>query len=57
MSRDRSATAQEWNTIPINDVWVAAIASVRGATVVTNDAHFGKLRGSTSRTGSVRVLG
>jgi tRNA(fMet)-specific endonuclease VapC len=26
--------------IPINDVWVAALALVRGAVVVTNDEHF-----------------
>ncbi len=26
--------------IPINDIWIAAIALVRGAVLVTNDAHF-----------------
>jgi predicted nucleic acid-binding protein len=26
--------------IPINDVWIASAALVRGATLVTNDAHF-----------------
>jgi tRNA(fMet)-specific endonuclease VapC len=26
--------------IPINDVWVAALALVRGAVLVTNDEHF-----------------
>lgn len=26
--------------IPVNDVWVAALALVRGAVLVTNDEHF-----------------
>lgn len=26
--------------IPVNDVWVAALALVRGAVLVTNDGHF-----------------
>jgi predicted nucleic acid-binding protein len=31
--------------IPVNDVWVAALALVRGAVLVTNDEHFAQVDG------------
>lgn len=31
---------QKGKPIPVNDVWVAALALERGAVLVTNDAHF-----------------
>jgi tRNA(fMet)-specific endonuclease VapC len=31
--------------IPINDVWLAALALVRGAVLLTNDDHFGYVPG------------
>lgn len=31
---------QKGKPIPVNDVWVAALAVERGAVLVTNDAHF-----------------
>jgi tRNA(fMet)-specific endonuclease VapC len=31
--------------IPINDVWLAALALVRGAVLLTNDDHFGSVPG------------
>lgn len=33
--------------IPVNDVWVAALALVRGAVLVTNDEHFAHIEGLT----------
>lgn len=38
--------------LPTNDVWIAAVAARAGATVLTHDSHFGKIR----RVGSL-VLG
>lgn len=34
------ALRQKGRPIPINDVWLAALALVRGAILVTNDDHF-----------------
>ena len=31
--------------IPVNDVWVAALAAARGAVLVTNDEHFSRVDG------------
>ncbi len=31
--------------IPVNDTWIAAVTVVRGATLVTNDAHFSYVDG------------
>ena len=33
--------------IPVNDVWVASLALVRQATLVTNDGHFNYVEGLT----------
>ena len=38
--------------LPTNDIWIAALAAREGATVVSYDAHFGKI----GRVGS-RILG
>lgn len=34
---------QRGRPIPVNDVWVAALAVVRGAVLVTNDEHFARI--------------
>ncbi len=35
--------------IPVNDIWIAAIALREGATVVTYDSHFAKIRRAAMR--------
>jgi tRNA(fMet)-specific endonuclease VapC len=40
-----AALRRKGRPIPINDVWVAAVALDRGAVVVTNDDHFGHVDG------------
>jgi len=35
--------------VPTNDVWIAAMAACEGATVLTYDAHFAKIRRVASR--------
>ena len=38
-----AALRRKGKPIPINDVWIAALALVRGAVLLTNDAHFGHI--------------
>lgn len=40
-----AARRRKGRPIPINDVWLAALALVRGAILVTNDDHFGFVDG------------
>ena len=40
-----TALRRKGNPIPVNDVWVAAVASVKGAVLVTNDGHFAYVDG------------
>ena len=39
------ALRRKGRPIPVNDVWVAAVALTRGAVLVTNDDHFTRVEG------------
>ena len=41
----KDALRRQGTPLPINDVWIAAHALEAGATLVTFDAHFGKVQG------------
>ena len=38
-----AALSRQGQPIPINDLWVAAVALTRGAVLVTNDHHFARV--------------
>jgi tRNA(fMet)-specific endonuclease VapC len=40
-----AALRHKGRPLPVNDVWIAAVTVVRGATLVTNDAHFAYVDG------------
>ncbi len=44
-----AALTRKGKPIPVNDVWVAAVAITRGAVLVTNDRHFSHVDGLTIR--------
>jgi tRNA(fMet)-specific endonuclease VapC len=48
-----AALRRKGRPIPINDVWIAALALVRGAVLVTNDAHFSNVEGLATENWTV----
>jgi len=40
-----AALTRKGSPIPVNDIWVAAVALARNAVLVTNDAHFSHVEG------------